>query len=81
MKKVFKNNLEVCFTDTDSLLYKIYKPNIDAELKKIGIFMDFSNYEKDHPLYSNDNKKVPGKYVFFTIIYSNIINVIFKSPL
>ena len=61
MKRVFNNELEVCFTDTDSLLYKIYRPNIDAELGMISDFMDFSNYEKDNPLYSTVNKKRPGR--------------------
>ena len=49
--------------DTDSLAYSI--PNVDdvyAEMAKMGNYFDFSNYSKDHPLYSTANMKVAGKF-------------------
>ena len=61
MKPTFKDQLEVCFMDTDSLFYKIYKADIQDELDKIKICMDFSNYDKTHPLFSENNKYVPGR--------------------
>ena len=61
MKPLFNNQLEVCFTDTDSFLYKIYKSNIDKELRQISSCLDFSNYDPKHPLYSLANKKRPGR--------------------
>lgn len=61
MRPAFDNNLEVCFTDTDSLLYVIKSSNIYSTLEKIKHWMDFSNYPKSHFLYSNGNKNVPGR--------------------
>ena len=71
MKPAFNNKLEVCFTDTDSLLYCIYSNNIYPTLEKIKSCMDFSNYPKNHYLYSEDNKKTPGRLVF----YNNYIHL------
>ena len=61
MQNVFDNKLEVCFTDTDSLLYAIQSSNIFKTLEKIKDWMDFSNYPKTHFLYSDVNKNTPGR--------------------
>ena len=63
MKPLFNNMIEVCFTDTDSLLYKIYKPCIEVDLSTIAICMDFSNYDPVHKLFSEINKHIPGRYL------------------
>ena len=60
IKKVKPENLELLFTDTDSLAYVI--KNVDwykIILENLDIF-DTSNFPKDHELYSNKNKKIPG---------------------
>ena len=61
MRPVFDNKLEICFTDTDSLLYVIQLSNISKTLEKIKDWMDFSNYPETHSLYSDINKNVPGR--------------------
>ena len=52
-------------TDTDSLCYYIETEDLYQDLKtnsSIQQFMEFSNYPKDHYLYNNDRKKVPGLF-------------------
>ena len=54
-------HLKLCYQDTDSLIYEIETEDIykdieeSAELKRQ---FDFSDYPKDHPLYSLENKKL-----------------------
>ena len=62
MKPAFNNCLEICFQDTDSYLYEINLPNITNQLYQLKDFFDFSNYVKNHLLYSDENKKVPGLF-------------------
>ena len=63
MKPHFASGLKVLYTDTDSLMYEITtKADITQELKKLSDFFDFSNYSPQHPLYSSQNKKVPGLF-------------------
>jgi hypothetical protein len=50
------------FTDTDSVCYIIFTENIYDDLKDMYRDFDFSNYPKEHPLYSEENKKVVGKF-------------------
>ena len=65
MKPTFHNQLEICFTDTDSFLYQIYVPELEGKLEELRQYFDFSNYPREHPLYSEENKATPGKYVFW----------------
>ena len=60
MKKHFKNNIELIYTDTDSFFYEIKTKNIYADLEQLKHHFDFSNYDKNHFLFSTKNKKVPG---------------------
>ena len=52
----------MCFTDTDSLLYKIPTDDLCKEIFKMRRYLDLSNYPKDHYLYSEHNKGVPGYF-------------------
>ena len=62
MKPTFgNNNIEICMMDTDSFIYQIYSPDIKPELEKLHNFLDFSNYSRSHPLFSEDNKNNPGR--------------------
>lgn len=54
-------NCMLLFTDTDSLAYVVETPDIFSEFKKIKRKMDFSQYPKDHFLFSNKNKRKIGK--------------------
>lgn len=62
MKIEFGNALRLLYTDTDSLIYEITGKDAYKELKRLAHFFDFSNYPKNHPLYSDVNKRVPGLF-------------------
>lgn len=55
-------NIHLMFTDTDSLLYEIHTQDLYADLAGMKEHFDFSNYPHDHPLYSEENKGVIGKF-------------------
>ena len=61
IEKYFPNN-ELLYQDTGSMVLNIYTEDLYSDLDKIKDHLDTSNYPKDHPLYSNDNKKVIGKF-------------------
>ena len=50
------------FTDTDSLAYPVIGHDVYAGIEEIKDDFDFSEYPKDHALYSVDNMKVVGKF-------------------
>jgi len=55
IKKFGASNVELCMTDTDSLLYLIHSEDVYKDLLNEANF-DFSNYPKEHPLYNEKNK-------------------------
>ena len=65
LKPKWKDDIELAYMDTDSYILNIKTEDLyedilnDEELKKE---FDFSDYNKDHPLYSTINTKVPGKF-------------------
>jgi len=61
IKSWYGDNAVFLFTDTDSLAYCIYTKDLYTDLAKKKDEFDFSDYPKDHPLYSDKNKKVIGK--------------------
>jgi len=64
MKKVYPNSL-MLKTDTDSLLYFIETKDLYMDMKDDELLnhaIEFSNYPKNHLLYNNDRKKVPGYF-------------------
>jgi len=62
VKARYGENAKLLFTDTDSLAYHITTPDLYEDLKEIREHLDTSNYPKDHPLFSNENNKVLGKF-------------------
>lgn len=46
----------------DSLCYLIYTKDIYEDMKQYEELYDFSDYPKHHPLHSENNKKVIGKF-------------------
>ena len=52
---------KLLFTDTDSLVYRIRTDDLFRDMLKDQDKFDFSGYPKDHPCFSNANKKVIGK--------------------
>ena len=62
MKPNFSESV-LCFTDTDSFLYHIKCSNLYSEhLYRLRNYFDFSNLAVDHPLFSNENRAVVGKF-------------------
>ena len=56
-----RDEIELCFCDTDSFLFTIKTKHLYKDLKKIRHHLDTSNYPSDHILYSNKSKLVVGK--------------------
>ena len=61
MRQWFKT-IDLCFTDTDSLLYRIEDQNIYDVFKENEEWFDFSEYPKNHQCYSSKNKKKLGTF-------------------
>jgi hypothetical protein len=62
LEKVDRENIDLLFTDTDSLCYNIRKENIFEIIKENKDLFDLSNYPKDHELYDKTNNKALGKF-------------------
>ena len=52
----------VCAMDTDSFFIRVSAPNHEYCMRKLAPLMDFSNYEKDHPLYDKTHQNELGRY-------------------
>jgi len=61
LKKQYGSKCELLYTGTDSLLVEIETEDVYEDMKNNIDLYDTSDYPKDHPLYSNVNKKVLGK--------------------
>ena len=60
-KKYYEDNLQLVYTDTDSFVYEIRTDNFEEELQCVfNNIMDFSNFDKNHPSYSDENMKKVG---------------------
>ena len=46
-------NIQLCFSDTDSFLFKVKCDNLIDKLHSMKEMFDFSKYDKTHPLYDN----------------------------
>jgi hypothetical protein len=62
LKKIERNNIDLLFTDTDSLCYNIRNQDIFQIMKDNKELFDLSNYSKDHDMYDGTNNKVIGKF-------------------
>ena len=61
LKKQYGEHCQLLYTDTDSLLLEIQTENVYEDMGASASLYDTSNYPKDHPQYSEENKKVVGK--------------------
>ena len=50
--------LELLYSNTDSFIYAVKTEDIYEDFNFFQSDFDFSNYPSDHPLYSEENKKV-----------------------
>lgn len=64
MQNFYKENLSLCYTDTDSLLYSIHTQDFYSDLKSHFLnYFDTSNYPRDNAMgIIQNNKKVPGLF-------------------
>jgi hypothetical protein len=60
IKAQYGEKAQLCYTDTDSLLFEVETPDAYADMKEDSCLYDFSDYPKEHTCYSDTNKKVPG---------------------
>jgi hypothetical protein len=61
-KNIKRDNIDLLFTDTDSLCYHIRNEDIFEVIKNNKSDFDLSNYPKDNELYDHINNKVMGKF-------------------
>jgi len=61
LKKKYGPKCELLYTDTDSLLIVVETEDFYKDMETDKNLYDTSDYPKDHPLFSNINKKVLGK--------------------
>ena len=62
LKKNYDDNIRLLYTDTDSLIVKVDTEDIYADMSQNLDDYDTSNYSPGHPLFSNTNKKIIGKF-------------------
>ncbi|KAL4088781.1 hypothetical protein QTP88_023865 [Uroleucon formosanum] len=63
MKNMYGNNIDIVYSDTDSLVYEIRTLNFFDDIKhKLFSYFDTSNYPKNHYCYSDLRKNQPGKF-------------------
>ena len=57
----YEYRCQLLYTDTDSLLLEIETEDVYRDMAKHAGLYDTSDYPREHPLHSVENKKVPGK--------------------
>jgi len=62
LRAQYGDKVSLLYTDTDSLLYQVQTEDVYRDMREHSSEYDFSDYPKDHPCYSVDNKKVVGKF-------------------
>ena len=61
IKRKYGNNSRLCFTDTDTLMYRIKTEDVYVDFTKDNKMFDFSNYSAKSKFYDDSNKLVTGK--------------------
>ncbi|XP_072157587.1 uncharacterized protein [Bemisia tabaci] len=62
LKRYPRDNVHICYMDTDSYIYRIVTPDIYADMLENLELYDTSNYPKEHPCYSAKNYKKMGTF-------------------
>ena len=62
LKRKYCRNCTLLYTDADGLLVDPKSPDVYADMESRNTHYDCSDYSKDHPLNSEQNKKVIGKF-------------------
>jgi len=58
----FGDRLHLCFTDTDSFICHVESEDLVADLCSISDLLDTSNFDGDHPLFSEANRRTLEKF-------------------
>ena len=58
----FEDKLHLCFTDTDSFICHIETDDLHADMQSISNWFDTSNFDRDHALFSETNRRRLGKF-------------------
>ena len=61
LKARYKDDVRLIYTDTESYVIQTFTEDIYEDWKGIKDYMDFSGYDKKHPIYDPTNK-VLGKF-------------------
>ena len=70
---------DIITSDTDSFLFAYETNNPARDLQHFSSFFDFSNYDKQHPLYNNTNKAALG-YIKDEVAGGTIIEAVALRP-
>ena len=62
LKTRYGDKIRLLYTDTDSVIIHVQTEDIYADMAQNLDDYDTSNYPADHPLFSNTNKKIIGKF-------------------
>lgn len=62
LKEKYGNKCKFICRDTNSFMLQIESEDFYEDFNVESDHYDFSNYPTDHPLYSETNKKVIGKF-------------------
>ena len=62
-----QENIHLHYTDTDSFVLSVNTKDNIKVLKNIEDISDFSNLDKNHKLFTNENEKVIGKFKIETL--------------
>ena len=60
-------NIQSNYIDTDAFVLGVNTEDIIKDLKTLEDIFDFSNLDKNHELFSNNNKKLIGKFKIQTL--------------
>lgn len=67
LQQIPREDLDLCMTDTDSLLYNIRNHDIYEIMKENRDYFDLSNFPKTSDMYDDTNNKKVGKFKSETI--------------
>ena len=62
MKKKYRENIELLFTDTESLMYEVCTDYLYQDMWAMKEELDLASYPKSSPFYDPTNNKVVGKF-------------------
>lgn len=62
LKEKYGDSIQLLYTDTDSVVVHIQTQDLFEDMQENTNVYDTSNYDREHSLYSEINKKIPGLF-------------------